>query len=434
MTNIEPYIIFVSIMFFIGLLYTSIKSIEKYEIVIILFASSALIAALFYANEPEWSVEAHETGLGGYLRGLILIFCGILGIAYFFLNSKEHKFKVPLHLLLLFGFCLYNFISIFFSIDQPNTFIRSTLFATVFFFLLGLDSWIRSKNDLNKILNVLFFLVSFFIIANIISIFIIPSRVWWWKVPSRLIGLSSHPNVLGGFTVISFPILLWKFYNIRREWKYFVITMLFLNLVILILTGSRTSFAAVLISLFLWFLIYRDWIKLTAMVSLLIVGALVFSQIEVSSYERAEGSRIYYLTERENIWEGALLFAKKNPIVGYGYSVESKIFADQYKYDIEGTGVDINPQGPLHNGYLSILIGGGLIGLVLFMCAIGIPLYYLFNSKVSSYKAYALSTMAAILISNIVESSITGYFSPTDIFFWIAWVIGGNILTATENN
>lgn len=400
---------------------------NRFEVAIISFTFSSFAAAVFYNNIEDWRIEEVATGIGGYLRGGLLLFAGLMGIVYYIKTFRQHNGRIPLHFLFLFIFLLISIGSTYYSIDSNNTFVRSSLFITLAMFLLGLDTWLDEKEKFVKLLNILFGVVSLLIVLNFIAIFIAPARVWWWKTPSRFLGLWSHPNEAGGFNLIAYPIIFWKLTKTKGNYKFVVLFILLLNIVLHLLTGSRTSLLVSLIGVFIWLIIYKDWLKIIVLSLGLAVAAIVLSQVKISSFQRGEGSKITDLTERENIWNGAIIFAKEKPFAGYGYAVESKIFANQNLYDLSSKHLDINAQSPLHNGYLSIFIGGGAIGLLIWLITLGIPIYFALSSDFSPFKAYALATLIPILISNFVESALTGYLSITDIYFWLAWTVAGSV-------
>ncbi len=432
--NFESYILFFSVISIIVGVILFYVTWEKFEVAIFLFPISTWIASLFYNNIEEWISKEVATGPGGYLRGIILLFVGLMGLIKFIRMYPIHKGRIPLHLIVLFIFLLYSFASTFYSIDSHTTLIRTTLFTALFFFLLGLNSWLDSEKKLVSLMNILFAVVTFLLAVSFIALFVSPSRVWWWKTPSRFIGLWSHPNELGGSNMVSYPIILWKYYDDNSNKKYISIFVLLLNILIHFLTGSRTSIIATMVGIFFWFLLRKSWLKLASMFVFAIIFLFVVSQLSISNFSRDDGSKITDLSERGEIWDGAVILSKEKPVLGYGYAVESKIFANQRKYDVEGTFLNLNAQQPLHNGYLSIFIGGGAIGFFLWVIILFIPLFIAFSSKYSLFKLYAISTIIPILISNIVESAITGYLSATDIFFWFAWIVAGKLYLLEKNS
>jgi len=433
MLEIELYIIFAIALFIVLGIIASYFSLNYFNLVIILFSLSTLGAAVFYTNTPFWSADEIESGIGSYIRGGLLLFSGTMGAVYFFRGARIHNFKVPLHLIILLAFIIFSVGSTFYSIDSRSTIIRSGLFFALCTFLFGLNYWLDSKEKFYRLMNILFYLVVIILVVNLLIMFVWPARSWWWKTPSRFLGILSHPNELGGFCLVAIPIILWKYYTTKGNSRFIILSFLLIGILILFSTGSRTSLIVTTLGLLIWLFLYKDWLKLSIIIILIAFSSIIIFEMGLPSFSRNEGAKITDLTEREEIWKGAITFAKQKPIIGYGYAVESKIFADQYSYDLEGTSLDINAQNPLHNGYISIFIGGGIIGLLIWLLAIFIPLFSVAVSKNILYKAYALATIIPILVANLVESSITGYLGFTDIYFWFAWIVAGKINIIEES-
>ncbi|MBK7107166.1 MAG: O-antigen ligase family protein [Ignavibacteriae bacterium] len=419
------FIIGIAVILGIGLLFLWFK---KFETAVFFFALSPLISAIFFDNLPEENVAMDEVtiGIGGTLRAATLVLLGIVGITKFLLSIPRSKLKIPIHFLLLGTFIALSFGSAFYSLDQKFTFIRAGLLFAVFCFLLGFHIWLQEGENLKKGLNSLFVLVSVIIFATLIGIVIIPSRVWWWKLP-RLVGLWEHPNTYGSFSMLSYPILIWKFYSIKSNKKYFIIVIILINLGLHILTGSRTTLLASSVGVLIWLLLEKNWVKLFSLSIIIGIFLILLLNFSPSSFKRNETSEITDLSSREDIWNSAEIFIKEKPILGYGFGVEGKIFQDELKVDLEGSFIERSVRQSLHNGYLSILVGGGILGLLLWLIVLLFPSIFTITAAFSPEKAYAFYTFITIFITNFVESALTGYSLPSDIFFWLAWTILGSV-------
>ncbi len=401
---------------------------KKFETAVFFFALSPLISAIFFDNLPQEDVVMDEVtiGIGGTLRAATLVLLGIVGLVKFLLNIPKNKLKIPIHFVLLVIFILISFGSSFYSLDQKFTLIRAGLLFAVFCFLLGFHVWLQESDNLKKALNSLFILVTIIILSTLIGLVIIPSRVWWYKLP-RLVGLWEHPNTYGSFSMLSYPILIWKFYSIKSNKKYLILLIILVNLGLHILTGSRTTLLASSIGVLIWLLLEKNWVKLFSVG--IVLGMFIISLLYLapSSFKRNETSEITDLSSREDIWNSAEIFIKEKPLLGYGFGVEGKIFQDELKVDLEGSFIERNVRQSLHNGYLSILVGGGILGLVLWIVILVFPAIFTVTTSFSPEKAYAFYTFVTIFITNFVESALTGYSLPSDIFFWLAWTILGSI-------
>jgi len=147
-----------------------------------------------------------------------------------------------------------------------------------------------------------------------------------------------------------------------------------------------------------------------------------------SEFTRVRSSSISYLTGRPKIWTASITLAKERPILGYGYSVGGKIFQDRRFHDARLETWSGNPRASLHNGYLSVFIGLGSIGLSLFCISLFFPLWNCFQAPVSPHRAFVLSIISMALLVNWFETAIVGGRSIDSVMMWIAWVVA-----ATEN-
>ncbi len=409
---------------------------KKMEIAVFFFALTPLISAIFYENLPEDPLVVTEATIeiGGMIRAAILVILGTVGIFKYLSNISKDKWQIPIHFFLLIVFAVFSFSSILYSLDQRFTLIRSGLLFAVIGFLLGLNVWLKEDDNIKKALNSLFVLVTIIIFLTLLSIFVFPSRVWWWKA-NRLIGLWEQPNSNGAFIMLSYPILIWKFYTTQNNKKYLVLIPLLINIGLHILSGSRTTILASSVGVFIWLLLEKNWVKLFSVSSIMGFLIIILLNFSPASFERGESLNVTDLSAREDIWNSAIVFVKERPLFGYGYGVEGAIFQNELKVDLEDSFIERNVRQSMHSGYLSIIVGLGIFGLLLWAIVLLFPLKFSLSVPFSPEKAFAIFTIIVVLITNFVESSLTGYSQPTDIFFWLSWVILGAIWnTNLQNN
>ncbi len=400
---------------------------KRFIIAIGFFIITPLFSALMYTNKEEWINVEVATGLQGYLRAGILLSLGLVGIFYFITHWNQHKDKLPVHFIVLGIFLLFALISISYSVDRRYTTIRAFLFLATSGFLLGLHTWLDNKKKFEQLFNLLFYYV---LILSLLTLFFVvfePSRAWWWKEPSRLLGIWDHPAVLGAFCMISYPILIWKFTKVGWKGKGLIGLLLIITFLFHVASGSRTTLGTSMFGFILWLIIskkFKELIVASVLVSIFFIGIATSAP---ASMRRDKSKGIFFLTERDLIWKGAIKIIEKSPLIGYGYRVEAKIFDDQKEYDISDLFFIATAQQPLHSGYISIAAGGGLVGLLLWLTLLTIPIYKSLHSNLTIEKGTVALIMIMLMITNLTETALTGYQSLTDIMFWIAWVIGGNI-------
>lgn len=400
---------------------------QKYYWLIIFFVVlTPVIRALFSSNQPGWVNEELETGIPGYTRGLILLTGGIVGLTFLVRSILSKRFRISIPFFLLFLFIAHCISSTLYSINPSITFNRAILFLMIFLLTFGIFQKIKNVEDVNYILNTLFYSV---LAVNLLSFFslAIPARSWWWQSSSRFIGIFSEPNGMGSFFMLSYPFLLWKYYYNRSEkiFRYSIPVLITIIFSLQLLTGSRTSIITSIIGLSLWFFLIKKRTKLVIfgfIFTTLLLLILLINPPE--SIFRGDDS-ILTTTGRDAIWANSIIMILKNPWLGYGYMVESKIWDNQYQIVLEDW-ITVSSQQPLHNGYISIIAGNGLIGFVLWLIIITTPLYYSFKIKDNQFiyhRTLVIVITVMFLITNFFESFLTGYLTVGDTYFWFIWLI-----------
>ena len=416
------YLIIISLILGIGFFWFGMKDIRAAIILILL---TPLITSIFEKNEERWLTEELETGFGGYARGVIIIFCAAIGLATFIKKWPLHKGKLSPAYIFLLLFIMLAFFSISYTADIKYTTIRSIFILGLFLLMIGLDKWLDSTIKIDALLNSIYYAIVFFICVSVLSL-AFPARSWWWRVP-RFIGFLAEPNLTGAYFMLSYPVILWKYYNPNYDSKSKKIVLLFLFIAFFlhILTGSRTTIISSVLGLSIFLFIQRKTVKLVSILGLVsLISIIVFFIYTPENMERGEEGTVFTVTGRDVLWQGAIFRFTQKPFLGWGYMVESKILNMR---SMQGTFSLATAQQPLHNGYISILTGTGLVGLCLWLTTILFPLIKIAKNRqpaVINYKSYFVATSVMVLMSNFTESFLTGYIgNGGDLFFWIAWVI-----------
>jgi O-antigen ligase len=397
-----------------------------YEAAIFLIAFSPWTPFILYQNAHE-SVMLEEAGVGSYIRISIIIGIGLVGLVKFLQFLPRHKGRIPLQFVLLALFLLLAFVSVAYSIDPDISFIRASTFSAFFCFLLGLYAWMKDEGSLYNALNTLYYLTLVFIILSIVFTVAIPSRVWWWHLSDRFIGIWGHPNSTGLFCLTSYPVLMWKFNESSNIKKILIAGLILFVFAMHILTGSRTSLLASTIGIFTWFIVQKKGIKVLAAAAAIVLFLFIILQLRPQSFVREESNSITDVTGRDQFWNGAVMLVREKPVTGYGYAVEGAIWEDPRFFK---EGYDLwsgSNKASLHNGYISILVGVGVPGLLLWLCIFLIPFFRSFKAEKSYYKSFAISVMLMLFVANFAESTINSGSTIGAVYFWISWVIAGKL-------
>ena len=400
---------------------------RHYELAIIMILLSPWVHFLFATNIPQSPEEvlsaAEGIDLSTYIRMSIVLFAGTIGAFKFFQLRSSDEEKIPVYFFIFGVFLVYALLSTSYSIDQSYTFIRSAEFIAFFCFLMGLFYWLKDSSSMDKTIDIFFFIIVFGTIINVCTLALFPDRAWWWQAPGRFQGFMAHPNTLGGFCMISYPVLLWEYNRQGTTGKIFIFALLSMTLLMHVLSGSRTSLVASFIGFAAWQVVLKKKLTFVLIAAVVLFGGYFLVQSQLPSFAREESSSITHLTGRTQFWLGSLELAVEKPILGYGYAVEGKIWEDpRFQSDKSQLWMG-SAKSSIHNGYLSVAIGLGFVGLIIWLAIIIPPVWHILYLPKNYYKALFLVVLIQLLLTNFFESAISSSRSLESIVFWLFWII-----------
>jgi O-antigen ligase len=413
-------------------------SLRHFELAIFLIVLSPWISAAFVPNTGILA-EGQGPNLGSYARIGLLIVLGFVGIVKTWTLRSENPGPFPKQFWLFSSFLILALFSTAYSIDKQYTFIRSVGFVAFFFFLLGLNAWLTNVERLERVLNVIFFALAFCLIVNVVALAAFPGSVWNALSTNRFQGLWGHPNAMGSFCMILYPIFLWKLSRSNAQTKWLITLLILCTAFLHILTGSRTTLLASAVGVCLALFILGKRLAVFFLGVTLIASALMLLHLQPSNLNRQSSQGLTGLTGRTEIWKAALTLSKEKPILGYGYAVAGKIFEDPRFNDSELGLWTGSARVSLHNGYLSAIIGLGYVGFFLFYLSLFIPFVRSLNVHLSGeQKAVGLSILLMCLLTNLTESAIVGPSSLGALILWIMWTAFGRLhrlnITVPQNS
>lgn len=390
-------------------------SIQYFELAIFTAVFIPKIIDFFFSNFTGNEIDA-ESGISSYIRVGTYIFVGFIGSVKFIQYWNTHRGRLPYHFILLFIFISIAFISTIYSLDQFISFVRAFTLFVQFLFFLGLYYWLDDEDKVDRAFNTYYILAIVFTSLNLLTVIFYPGKIWYEADSSRFVGFFTQPNTLGEFCTIFTPILIWKISQTKeRNKNIFTIIILLLNNVFLFLSGSRTSIMLTILLISLWFFFKKKKIWLFIWVIIISLSTIFIIEFLPENLKRGD-QELTTLTGRDEFWSGGLILLSERPWLGYGYYVEGKIWEDSRFYDKNYALWSGSTKASLHNGYLSIAIGNGVPGLVLFLVIIFLPLFKLKLRNLNNNYIIAISLLLSYYIANFVEGSI-------GFTFWFFWVI-----------
>jgi len=414
----DLYSIFLLVMLVLFGAAAFVYSIQHFEFAILLIMLAPLLASIFIPNNASADVDS-DVGLSSYVNNGIPMLMSMVAVIKFFQYWHIHRGRIPFFFGLLSIVITFALISTTYSIDPNVTFIRSLKFVNLFIFIVAFYFWIIKIGDTYLFFQMLYIYALLFIAINLIAIVAMPGKVWWWVAPGRFQGILSHPNDMGGACAIIYPILLWKYAKLKEgESKAIIYSCFVFITAFLLLSGSRTSVLLSGASVGLWFLFGQKKLQIMLWLVGASIALMVLLTFTPESMQRGDQD-LTTLTGRQDFWSGAITLILEKPLTGYGFNVEGKIWEDPRFYDPKLTLWSGSSKTSLHNGYISIAVGLGLIGFVMWVIVLFLPLFKFRTRLLKDDFNVALSIMVMLFLSNFVEASI----GANTFIFWTSWVV-----------
>lgn len=343
---------------------------------LLLFNTTLLILALLYLFNfftPSFQStlimdKAISKGGSGGLNGRSLFWLSISFIAFslaFYCSFFKNFIWIKTYFILI---TLLIFMSIFWSQMLGTSITRAILWLLAGGAVTVLYIQEYQYGDLKR---VFVYISAALLCFNIFSILLYPSSTF--AIDGALSGIFSSKNVLGGIAglfavILSGMLIQYRFYN--KQYKLFVLIMLFAWLILLVLSMSKSSlFFSFLIIFGLYFYHYKNQYVMYLTFLLVFIFICFFP---IVFYLVGDNLFTYYaeilppelFTGRGIIW--SYIFSEFNDYfwlgVGYG-SYWTPVVRDVF--DIEHSFFTVLNSS--HNGYIHIFTNMGVLGLTAFL-------------------------------------------------------------------
>ncbi|MBU2552542.1 MAG: O-antigen ligase family protein [Proteobacteria bacterium] len=380
----------------------------------------AIPLMLFFGRRPAW----------GFLIIIFLVpFSGYTGVsdAYRFLTISKFIgiFMVGLSFLLLIvdgqhrlvlirsnlwpwllGFFAVNLVSASMSVnpDESYDFLRRTItdFSIVFLALFFVSDRIFTSTLPKVVIASTAISAALSIFGFVFNIGLFAMNVNSESV-KRAVGATHDPNYFSAMLIFSLPLLVHFFIRAeKRSHKVLLGGVFLLNMSATILTYSRGG--ALILALVLVILLagQRKWVRprhLGLIAALAVMAALAGLFVVPSSYwarqktvtdaesDRSIGRRVSYLVVA---WSAF----KKHPLLGSGPETFKDLY-QQTTYARMFQKAGLTNRRAAHNAYVEVLVGTGLMGLAVFLAAIG-RMWINFGRAVKRFKDRGLDELASL--------------------------------------
>jgi O-antigen ligase len=357
------------------------------------------------AFNPSEDELLTSVAAGDLSRRIAFVGLGVFG-ALILMRKSRTRFRIRGALAwLAVVFVVWNFSSLAWAQNPPLTLRRLVVFGILCLTALGVSRRLSSRDLVSWIL---FSTASYLVIGFLAETVLGSLR--FFAAGYRFAG-TLHPNQQGmNCALLTLSGVAAS--QIARRSRNFYRALTLIGFVSLVLTGSRTAFAAaVLALLFYWSLVWPKfrtlavtYCAITVFVFLLLVGG----DASLPVLQRAvllgrESSAVETLSGRVPVWQECLDYAVKRPLQGYGYGGFWTITHISGVSATQGWGV---AEG--HSAYLDLLLSVGLTGMVTFilMLALGI------RQAVAHYRA-SLNNAYAFIAALLLFCALHGLLEST---------------------
>lgn len=356
-----------------------------------------LVAALLFS-------ETYDTAFY-FVNGTAIFF--LIYILSVLLLMKNKSFISSIKLLFQEKYVLFlivlSFVSVLWSVSPDDTLTGAVTLAGTLFLAL----YIVQVNDLNSFIKALTIYFFFFCLVNTFYVLFSGAgldleHAGAWK------GLLGQKNRFGMFLSIGFLVSLMSFRNSEKLFKLFSFITLVFSLVLIVKSDSKT---ALILSLLIVGAILFS--KLLRMPTYLLISflSLVFSLAIVGLYlvflfhkeiTKATGFEFSF-TGRTEIWSAIMRFISQSPLSGYGYNGfwNSNLVLDFNRMLL------YNETTSSHNGYFDVMLSLGLFALIAVLVILIKNIYKVISlyrlNKNNNFLFLALLLMYFI-IYNLTES------------------------------
>lgn len=374
--------------------------------------SKSIVGAVFYAL-ILLSLWTPGTDMPGWMTpGRYAIFLGCAGIivisAY---ASRGVRIPLSAEAFFMAAFLFYVSLSAIWSTRDADTYIKSLLIFTTLLTALSISSLF----DLEDILRLVFAALATFVVASVLVSLLLPSIGVEdsWEHAGKWRGLSAQKNGLGAAgaqaVVIGIALPLRKGLDGRATFAAFAgrAVLVFLSGLATYMSGSRGAQMMASIGIISIIIAFAPAIVQRLVLLALPLLALPIINLAVTTFFiDADKIGIVGITintnSRTTIWEYGLRQMEGRELLGYGVNgfwteERMQIFKDLHSWVLDN----------FHNGYITIIVEGGLVGFLLLMLAL-IMVYVLLLIAIGTMKDQVLAAAFAFtnifVISNLVEN------------------------------
>ena len=329
-------------------------------------------------------------------------------------RRKIYKFDIQLGLFMIITLIL----NIAAYRNSEN--IKIWLVNLILFLVIFSVEVFRDKKTLVKEMNIITYCYAIFMfIAYIISLtmrFSGKTIVINEIIYGDTRGVFDNKNALGIAVAIAIVMCIYLNYiEKNHKLKMFWLGNIILQTITMIGSQGRSAYLVVIAVVYTFIFIYNKnkYIRATLLILPILVSAVILESGKIN-LER-------FTTERNNIWDSAIVVIKSHLFTGVGNSE----LVEAIKNARIGWYVPGIQYGGTHNIYVQIATVNGIISLLLFLMFLGIILMFIVHhlDKLQRKEKLQMTTLTSVIVGilavNLFESTLVYMASFISLVFWI---------------
>ena len=374
---------------------------------------------------------------GSILFWIVILFSTIYGLMIFFDSPKNFIFDNKYEIIFIIICIVSSLVN--YSYMNIYSYVK-TLMMCLMFFILMTHTKEQTKETLKNEMDIIFYAIivfSFFITgASLIRTII--------TEPNNLVNSLFGERYLGGYYENSNQSASWAFFSLilgliyfKKNKNFFTINSI-IQLIMIIISGSRSVYIGLFTSLIAYFLYYSLVIKgknkkkisivifsvsIIALIFLIIITLLrfkwVFNKMDQINFEEFLDILSSY---RYFMWKEAFIIFINKPLLGVGvgniYQATHRFFGPESIF------TKLNMEDP-HNIFISLLAYTGILGFISFFTIIinkKKKIIYVIKNEIDNKTISLLSLFVSIFIFSVFDVAV---IFDTHIATMLFWYIAG---------
>jgi O-antigen ligase/tetratricopeptide (TPR) repeat protein len=311
-------------------------------------------------------------------------------LGYIFLNKAKYKEAIQAiytykFTLLFSGLVIWAMGSYFYALNPTETLVTLARLITTYIIFINV-SILFYKQDVDKVFNVVAFIVGFILLYDAIYILKgFSSNLEEKDLDSNILSLMGNhgnKNVMAASLLIKFPFVLWILIKEKTLSKIIAFFTLLLGVIALFILNTRSTFVGLSIIFVIYLLttlvfkregnkksilIQISYFFIPILIGFFVSNAILENAVQIQGYQGGYGTVIKRAGDitiekekgsRLHLWEGAIDYATKHPLMGAGYG-NWKLASIPYEKEFTN---DLFVPYHSHNDFLEMFADLGILG------------------------------------------------------------------------